>query len=583
MAKIVTDAAGVAAETPGVVRDVSNWAQELQTLTSGNELSSSTELLVNLLGRIYEAFLKNKHLQEEIVKALDSKEGADVIVRIISILSETADSSPTSQECIHKCFNILWDFSDIRGNFVQNLNNTCVVQLCTDNLKNEEKYESEERRKQIVQASLVVLYNLSREDRNTACMLSDEEWSVILQYKDGKDEYLKAISVMILAFLSDEKTEGIKGEEDTTIYMLKLLKEAKQDSSRRKQGFSCTELIEGLNRLALNDSNKHVILENDGIELLMEFIMSEEPSEPEAAAQCLWTLAFDPLNSVQARLEKHVSTLEDVFKLCDSEDMKKAVNGILRTLESTNEPSSQVGIDSKVKGGGHIMVSYAWDGGYGQETARRIAANLKSRGLKVWIDVDEMKGGVFDAMAEAVNNSYVFILCVSDKYRKSNNCRLEAKYAYQHGKLMIPVQVSASITSKSDWLRFLCSDSLYVDFTEGNNFRQRCEDLVEQINRLTRGEDTIDNAPSNSSVLSRQPPSASGWSPDDVNKWLRDNDLGRFSELFRQRDGSTILALKKLRREAPNFFYQCLWELDSKEKRDKLIAILKLTQALDSL
>ncbi|KAJ8036374.1 hypothetical protein HOLleu_20327 [Holothuria leucospilota] len=76
MAKIVTDAAGVAAETPGVVRDVSNWAQELQTLTSGNELSSSTELLVNLLGRIYEAFLKNKHLQEEIVKALDSKEGA---------------------------------------------------------------------------------------------------------------------------------------------------------------------------------------------------------------------------------------------------------------------------------------------------------------------------------------------------------------------------------------------------------------------------------------------------------------------------------------------------------------------------
>ncbi|KAJ8036375.1 hypothetical protein HOLleu_20328 [Holothuria leucospilota] len=387
-------------------------------------------------------------------------------------------------------------------------------------------------------------------------MLSDEEWSVILQYKDGKDEYLKAISVMILAFLSDEKTEGIKGEEDTTIYMLKLLKEAKQDSSRRKQGFSCTELIEGLNRLALNDSNKHVILENDGIELLMEFIMSEEPSEPEAAAQCLWTLAFDPSNSIQARLEKHVSTLEDVFKLCDN---------------------------SKVKGGGHIMVSYAWDGGYGQETARRIAANLKSRGLKVWIDVDEMKGGVFDAMAEAVNNSYVFILCVSDKYRKSNNCRLEAKYAYQHGKLMIPVQVSASISSKSDWLRFLCSDSLYVDFTEGNNFRQRCEDLVEQISRLTRGEDTIDNAPLNSSVLSRQPPSASGWSPDDVNKWLRDNDLGRFSELFRQRDGSTILALKKLRREAPNFFYQCLWELDSKEKRDKLIAILKLTQALDSL
>lgn len=72
--------------------------------------------------------------------------------------------------------------------------------------------------------------------------------------------------------------------------------------------------------------------------------MSKEPSEPEAAAQCLWTLAFDPSNSIQARLEKHVSTLEDVFKSCDSEDMKKAVNGILRTLESTKEPSSQVGI-----------------------------------------------------------------------------------------------------------------------------------------------------------------------------------------------------------------------------------------------
>ncbi len=42
-------------------------------------------------------------------------------------------------------------------------------------------------------------------------------------------------------------------------------------------------------------------------------------------------------------------------------------------------------------------------------------------------------------MAEAVENSSVFLMCVSEKYYLSPNCRLEAEYAIRLQKPIIPL------------------------------------------------------------------------------------------------------------------------------------------------
>ena len=42
-------------------------------------------------------------------------------------------------------------------------------------------------------------------------------------------------------------------------------------------------------------------------------------------------------------------------------------------------------------------------------------------------------------MAEAVENSDVIILCITEKYRQSINCQAEAQYAFKLKKYIVPL------------------------------------------------------------------------------------------------------------------------------------------------
>ena len=66
------------------------------------------------------------------------------------------------------------------------------------------------------------------------------------------------------------------------------------------------------------------------------------------------------------------------------------------------------------------MISYQWDQ---QVTAVLVAQSLKKRGYNIWIDVDRMEGSIMDAMAHAVEEAEVVLICLSRKYKLSPNCR----------------------------------------------------------------------------------------------------------------------------------------------------------------
>ena len=48
---------------------------------------------------------------------------------------------------------------------------------------------------------------------------------------------------------------------------------------------------------------------------------------------------------------------------------------------------------------------------------------LQAAGYSVWMDLEQMGGSTLEAMANAVENSAVVLLCVSQKYKESANCR----------------------------------------------------------------------------------------------------------------------------------------------------------------
>ena len=66
------------------------------------------------------------------------------------------------------------------------------------------------------------------------------------------------------------------------------------------------------------------------------------------------------------------------------------------------------------------MISYQWDV---QKSMIHLKTQLQEQGYKVWMDVDEMGGSTLESMARAVENASVVLVCVSQKYKESPNCR----------------------------------------------------------------------------------------------------------------------------------------------------------------
>ena len=55
----------------------------------------------------------------------------------------------------------------------------------------------------------------------------------------------------------------------------------------------------------------------------------------------------------------------------------------------------------------------------------RVAASMRERGFRVWVDTEMMSGSTLDAMAAAVENAYCVLVCITERYKASANCRLE--------------------------------------------------------------------------------------------------------------------------------------------------------------
>ena len=97
---------------------------------------------------------------------------------------------------------------------------------------------------------------------------------------------------------------------------------------------------------------------------------------------------------------------------------------------------------------GHVMLSYNW--GH-QDVIKRINTALKARGYvsySVWIDIEKMQGSTVEAMADAVEDAAVVCYGISQAYKESTNCRMEAQYAFQQQKDMVPLMLEEDLSAK---------------------------------------------------------------------------------------------------------------------------------------
>ncbi|CAF0976644.1 unnamed protein product [Rotaria sordida] len=136
----------------------------------------------------------------------------------------------------------------------------------------------------------------------------------------------------------------------------------------------------------------------------------------------------------------------------------------------------------------HIMISYNHSS---IKTCRKIYDRLVEKNYKVWMDLDHMFDDILAAMAQAVENSYIVLLCINQQYYESDYCRLEAEYAAENHIKFIPCLMEEAFRPKS-WLGIIIglfiyySSNFHIDFSSSNNFDQSFEQLIRQITYIEK-------------------------------------------------------------------------------------------------
>jgi len=150
------------------------------------------------------------------------------------------------------------------------------------------------------------------------------------------------------------------------------------------------------------------------------------------------------------------------------------------------------------------MISYSWSQ---QPMVKKIHAALVKSGYEVWVDIERMEGSVLARMGEAVENAAVVLVCMSEAYAKSTNCRRECSYAAKCEANVVPLLLEDGFTP-TGWLGVVVGMQLYHRFTCDEDLEKNLPGLLSELKLHVLKKDDPDH---------RMPlPRRSSWTPGTV-------------------------------------------------------------------
>ncbi|XP_078366964.1 uncharacterized protein LOC144650989 isoform X1 [Oculina patagonica] len=505
------------------------------------------------------------------------------------------------QDVICLLIETLWNYSDTHDQFCLTCNELGMVQLFVDIVKELQdsiphnvKYVDPQKQKLtkftvrglMLSRSLAILHDMSKREETRESFAACQAVNTILIpiFKVSEITFYSAKSLLVLANLIDEENNHlIMADEGPIKFLTRLLRKAVDATSHRYLNFAARELAHGLAKIAVNDNNKKTIVKCGAIPVLVKLLQNAKYDvEKINACNLLWTLAFDEENRKQIKNDE--SAIPELKKLATSEnsEIKRAAAGALWECEGKEKHAQekQQSVKQEATDTKHVMISYQWDV---QKLVIQLKNKLQADGYKVWMDIDEMGGSTLESMARAVENASVVLVCVSQKYKESPNCRSEAEYTYQLHKDVIPLMMDSKYRPDG-WLGFIVGSKFWIDFSEKHKLDSNADKLVRELGnrgKITAQGNTVQAKPVNAIDASRQS-SISSWTLNDVKKWLKETRLrDRLDPNGVQRlDGPMLIRLQELRRESPEFFYS---SVRTDFKLNNVFDVLEFTDALEKL
>ena len=476
----------------------------------------------------------------------------------------------TCLDCLQQVLATIQNFADLHDGFCSASARAGVVSMCLENIvrldRENDNWQSGEKEEasELIKICLGILHNISRRLRDRELFVDSEE--TLLHFaKVQESTKIAATALLCLAYLVNEETNQlISADENLLCFLITWLNEAYQSEDRRWNGYSAKELAEGLSHLAINDNNNKILGQNGAIRVLTAILQtSQDDEETASAARALWMLAFNDTNKdIIKQQEGTLDTLRTLHHSANPE-VHKAAAGALWEIEGKKARNNAEKTEETT--GNHVMISYQWDN---QELLVEVKNKLQASGYRVWMDVEQMGGSTLEAMAKAVEDAAVVLVCVSQRYKESPNCRSEGEYAYQLNKDIIPLMMQRNYKADG-WLGILVGSKLWIDFQNKQVINSGVAKLIKELRGRGKDLDTTDGPkevvirPSEASVVTAPPPQSvtnvSSWTNQDVQKWLTEIGLQQVCKKnISKLNGQTLIDLQELRGECPDYFYKCL-------------------------
>jgi len=223
-----------------------------------------------------------------------------------------------------------------------------------------------------------------------------------------------------------------------------------------------------------------------------------------------------------ANLDKDADNDLLIYNICKRIDWQiketKSQTSIQKLKQEKKEPETGIG---------HVMISYNRDS---RALCLKVKTALEESGYKVWMDTVNMHGDSLEAMAQAVENASVILMCVTEKYRASANCQGEAQYSFRCGKNIVPCIMQQGYESVGGWLGFIMGGKIFVHFMK--------YDFDECMRRLRSEIDVYYKVAVSNKTLTQQMSSAKDtkpkekrysevlkWTESQVREWFHTNEI----------------------------------------------------------
>jgi hypothetical protein len=139
-----------------------------------------------------------------------------------------------------------------------------------------------------------------------------------------------------------------------------------------------------------------------------------------------------------------------------------------------------------------VMISYHQKS-TGQH-AQALVQLFKKHKYNVWVDYENMKGDIQEAMAEAVQSSDIIVVLVSIGYKESANCRMECQYAMKQNKPLLFLVCEDSYKSPTGWLGLIMGQRMWVGVFTPNMVEGKADEVMRRLDETLKGENEDESA-----------------------------------------------------------------------------------------